>query len=362
MAEASSTETPAKKKKAKARSPEPATPPPEGGGLLTAWRSWAVIGVLLVGGVVAWKLLGSSYKSDVETICNAEKGSGFTIEHDPSKVTQWVRAHLATPEGNELYSGLGEMKVHDRGKRLQSTADELKVGACPAVASYEKVAADGDYKTDLQRLCSNVTFPKLAELDDAARLAALEEWIDKNAKSPRTKELADPLRQGGPPERAKLLRDTANKENVYTCDVAKTLEAPVAPPKGKGAPTVRPYAAPQINGGLAAEDLAKGLAEVTPAMNECYKAGLAKKPDLEFKMAVKMKVDPAGKVSGAMPAEPGVPDREVTECILKAIKSMKLPAPSGPLVTVFVPLELTTTAVEAPPGAAPSGVAPPGGH
>jgi hypothetical protein len=352
MAEASSTET-RTKKKAKAtpaQAPAPSQPPP-GGGLLTAWRSWAVIGLVLVGGVVAWKLLGSSYKGDVETICNAEKGSGFTIEKDSSKVTQYVRAHLATPEGNELYSTLGEAKLHDRAKRLQSTADSLKIGSCPAVASYEQVAAQGDYRADLARLCSSATFPKIGELDDAGRLAKLEDWIDKEAKSPRTKELADPLRQGGGVERAKLLRETAGKMDVFTCDLAKIIEGPILPSKGKGPPMVRPFAAPQINGVLGNDDLAKALVEVTPAMNECYRKGLEKRPDLEGKLAVKLKIEPSGKVSSAVPADMAVPDRETAECILQAVKGMKLPPISGPLVTALIPLELTTAGVEAPPGA-----------
>jgi hypothetical protein len=359
MAEATSTET-RPTKKAKKATPAPA-PPPEGG-LLTAWRSWAVIGVVLVGGVIAWKLLGSSYKGDVETICNAEKGSGFTIQKDASKVTQYVRAHLATPEGNQLYSTLSEAKLHDRAKRLRSEAESLKIDACPAVTSYEQVAADGDYRADLQRLCSSTTFSKLGELDDAERLAKLEDWIDKEARSPRTKELADPLRQGGGAERAKLLRETASKVDVFSCDVAKTLEGPVLPSKGKGPPMVRPYSSPQVNGVLPDADLAKALADVTPAMNDCYKKGLEKKPDLEGKLAVKVKIEPSGKVGSVAPADVSLPDRETAECVLQALKGMKVPPIAGPLVTALIPLELTTAGVAGVEGSASApAISNPGG-
>ena len=362
MAEASSTEKrPKKKSKAKAPKAAPAqTPPPAEGALITAWRTWAIIGVVLVGGVIGWKLLGSSYKSDVETICNEEKGSGFTLEKDGSKVTQYVRAHLATPEGNELYSGIGEAKVHERGKKLQTAADGLKVGACPAVTAYDQLAAESDYRVDMQHLCSSLAFPKLGELEDDARLAWLEDSIDKDARSPRTKELAEPLRQGPGAARAKLLRDTAGGVGVYTCDVAKTLEGPVLPSKGKGLPQVRPYAAPQVNGVLSTEELAKAMVEVIPQMNDCYKRGIEKKADLEGKLAVKVKIEPNGKVGSVAPVDVQVPDRETAECIMQALKGMKVGGTIGPLVTVLIPLELTTAGVEGAPGA-PGAPPAPGG-
>jgi hypothetical protein len=353
MGDTSSTASP-KQKKTKAAEATPPPAPPDGGGLLTAWRTWAIGGFVLIGGIVAWKLIGSTYRSDVDTICNAEKGSGFTIQKDMSKVTQYVRSHLATPEGNELFSTLSDAKMIDRAKKIRDEAAKEKISSCPIAAAYEQLAAEGDYRSDLQRLCSNVTFPKLAEAEDAERLGRLEDWIDRQAKSPRTKELADPLRQGAPADRAKLLRDTANKMDIFTCDVAKTLESPVLPSKGKGQPVVRPYSTPQINGVLPVDDLAKALVEVTPAMNACYKKGLDIKPDLEGKVAIKVKIDPSGKVTAAMPAEVQVPEHDTVVCILKAIQDMKLPQNPGPLVTALIPLELTTAGLGAP-STAPSG-------
>ena len=199
----------------------------------------------------------------------------------------------------------------------------------------------------MQHLCSNVAFPHLGEVDDAARLRRLEDWIDQGARSPRTKELADLLRQGTPAERARLLRETAAKLD-FSCELAKTLEGPVVAAKGKGPPMVRPFAEPQIIGPMKPEDLAKALVAVTPAMNDCYKKGLEKKPDLEGKLAVKMKIDPTGKVTSTTPAEQTVPDPDTATCIFQAMKAMVLPKNPGPLVSVFIPLELTTTGAPAP--------------
>jgi hypothetical protein len=343
---------PTKKKTRAQPAAAPVAAPGGDAGLVEAWRTWALVGLVLVGGVVAWKLLGSTYKGDVETICNGEKGSGFTVSKDTSKVTQYVRAHLATPEGNELYSTLADAKPADRAKQLESAAATLKITPCPMVAAYQQVAAEGEYTSDVQHLCSSLTFPKLAEQDDDARLAQIEAWIDHEAKSPRTKELGEALRRGGPADRARLLREKGNDVRVFTCDMARVLEGPVVV-KGKGPPQVRPYAEPQVNGVLPPEQLAKGLVEVTPAMNECYRKALEGKPDLEGKLAVKVKIDTTGKVTAAMPADSNVPDKDATMCILTALKTMKVGANPGPMLTALIPLEMTTSGQAGPPAGSP---------
>jgi hypothetical protein len=325
-----------------ASTPQPSEPPPaEPATGFTAWRTWAVIGVVLVGGVIAWRLFGSSYKGDVETICNGEKGSGFTVQHDMPKVSKWIRDRLATPEGNELFSTLSDAKLLDRAKKLQLEADANKVASCPIVQAYQQVAAEGEYRSDLQRLCSSIAIPKLAEMDDAGRLAKIEEWINKDAKSPRTKELIEPLRQGTPADRAKLLRDAASKYDVFSCEVAKTIESPPVAP-APPVPKVRVWASPQINGGIAPADLAKAIVDVTPAMTDCYKDGLAKKADLGGKAEIKIGVDPNGKVTDVTALDSSVTDRDVMMCTFKALKTMKLPKSQTPLVTVLIPLEMTT--------------------
>jgi hypothetical protein len=365
MAEASAPESetpkkPAARKKAAATRPVSPSPLAAGGGV-TDWRIWGAVGALLVVGVIAWKLLGSTYKGDVETMCDGETASGYTIEHDGSKVTAYIRQHLATPEGNELFSTLTDAKLADKATRLQKESTAAGLRACPMVTAYEKLNAEGEFRGDVQHLCSNAAFPHLGEVDDAARLQRLEDWIDQSARSPRTKELADPLRQGTPADRAKLLRETAAKTGVYSCEVAKLLEGPILPAKGTGPPMVRPFAEPQIIGVMKPEDVAKALVDVTPAMSECYKKGLEKKPDLDGKLAVKMKIDPNGKVTGVAPADQNVPDKDTTLCILQVMKGMEFPKNPGPLVSIFFPLELTTKALP-PPGAAgaPDLSGPPG--
>jgi hypothetical protein len=348
MAEASPTAKPKTKTGARKKASAGAPPPPPEGGLLSTWRVWAGAGLLLVGSVIAWRLLGVSFRADIETICNGEKSSGYTAEKDMAKVTQWVRDHLGTPEGNQFYSAMNEAKLPERARLLQSKVSEVKVDPCPMVPSLQQVAAEGEYRVDLQHLCSRLTFPKLDEEDDETRLRRLEDWIDQQAKSPRTKELADPLKQAAPADRAKILSDAAAKEDVFSCESSKTLSLPQQPPKVKGPPAVRPYSSPQIIGSMPEADLAKAIVEATPAMNQCYAAGLAKKPDLEGKLAVKLQIDPSGKVLNVGLADSKVSDKDTTACILQALREMHAPKNAGPLVSVMLPLELTTAMVAAP--------------
>jgi hypothetical protein len=95
--------------------------------------------------------------------------------------------------------------------------------------------ADGDYRADLQRLCSYVTFPGLADGDDAARLDALEAWIASDASNARTKALAGPLRDAETPaERARVLRAASRAMVIFTCDIARTIESPPPVPPDAG--------------------------------------------------------------------------------------------------------------------------------
>jgi hypothetical protein len=339
MAEA--TTTPNKKAKKKAKPALPAPPPRPDEGFL-AWRTWAIVGVLMVGGVVAWKLVGTSYKHDIETICNSEKGSGLSTDKETSKLTAWIRDHLGTPEGNELYSSITEARVADRAKKLQDEADKAHVSPCPIVQSYQQLAATSEARADLQRLCSSLNFPKLLASDDAVRLTMVKDWINTQAKSPRTKELLDQLSQAPPgPERAKVLRDAAGKLDVYSCENAKSLEAP-PPPEPTGEPVVRLYSSMQVVGGLREEDVTKALADVTPALVDCYKKGIERKPDLAGKITVKLQVDPDGKITRDEPGEgSALSDQQTMLCLAHVIRTMKFPANPGPLASILLPLELT---------------------
>jgi hypothetical protein len=347
MAEAKKT---SKAKPKAAAAAAPVRPPTDDAPL--GWRTWAIVGVVLVGGVIAWKLLGTSYTRDVQSICNAEQLSGHPADKEASKMASWLRDHLGTPEGNELFSSVTDSKVADRAKVLQGGADKAHVSPCPLVETYQRLAAESDYRVDVQRLCSTFTFPKLLASDDATRLQMLEDWIDKNAISPRTKDLADPLRQAPTgADRAKVLREAATKMDVFSCENAKTLEAPTPAPI-KGEPVVRMYMIPQVIGALQAPDLVKGVQDLQPALVDCYKKAIERKPDLVGHFNVKLEIDASGKVIKDSPGEDStVNDHDTVICLAHALRGAKFPSNPGPLTTALVPLELAHADPTAPTGA-----------
>jgi hypothetical protein len=210
------------------------------------------------------------------------------------------------------------------------------------VAAYEALAAEGEYRGDLQRLCSGATFPRLVELDDEARFGKILDFADRLAKSPRTKELAGVLGQAAAADRGKILRDAGAKVDVFSCEVGKILESPQAQPKPSGPPVVKVWATPQVIGSIKEEELAKAVVDVTPAMTDCYRKGLQRKPDLAGKVSVKLQIDPDGNVTRDAPADLAMEDHETLTCILGAMKAMKFPKNPGPVVSALVPLELTT--------------------
>jgi hypothetical protein len=346
MAEASSSAAAADPKKPKKQRPS-GRPAPQEEGPLTRWSTWSVIGSVLLGAIVVWRLWGSSYKGDVRTICDAEKGSGFTIAKDAPKVTEFIRSNLDTPEGNTFNRSLTDTPLRDRGKRLQKEADSLKLPSCPMVTAYERLDAEAEYRADVQNLCSTLNIPTLPELDDDGRLAALEDWIDKLARSPRTKELGASLRSAPPAARGKVLRDTATDLDVFSCQTPRILEGPQMAPSTSAVPIVRLRAAPEVTGPMNAEELTKALGDVMPALTDCYQKGLSNKPDLSGQVAMKVQVNPDGKVIRANAADSPVGDKATLACLQDVIKGAKLPKNPGPVVSILVPLELVGGGVSA---------------
>ena len=191
----------------------------------------AAAGVAALAGVVGWRLRGASYPADVETICQAEARSGLAMRQDMAAVSDWVRANLGSPGGNELYSALGDLGVRERAERLQAEAAANHVAPCPLVDAYGGLAADAEYRADMQRLCSRATLPELAALEVEARAGALATWIDASTTSSRARALGAPLRGGATcDERSAVLREAARAADVLTCDVANALCLPLAPP------------------------------------------------------------------------------------------------------------------------------------
>jgi hypothetical protein len=186
-----------------------------------------LFGLVLVAGVVVWRLGSATLKSDVETLCHCEERSGSTLRDDWAGLTQWTIAHLRTPEGNRLLSAMRDESVGERARRLKQEALVAGVRPCPLVDSLDAMAADAAYRHDVQRLCSTLTFPALADQDPAARLEALEDWVVAQAKSPRTRSITEALRLADPSERPAVLRRASGAAGIFTCDIARVLDVDV---------------------------------------------------------------------------------------------------------------------------------------
>jgi hypothetical protein len=186
----------------------------------------SAIGVALLAATSVWQLARSSYTADVRTICEAEDRSGHAMAEGLSTVTAWIRARLTTSDGNLFYSSLADAEVTHRAERLRREAMALGIERCPMVSAYERLAADAEYRADVEHLCSRVTFPDFADLDDEARLSSMEAWIEGAAKSPRAGELARRLRDAPAAERADVLRAAARQSQLLSCDLAKVFSVP----------------------------------------------------------------------------------------------------------------------------------------
>lgn len=202
----------------------------------------ALGGAALLVAVVVWRLARASYPADVATLCDAERLSGFGLDAEPAALDDWIRGRLATPDGQALYSRIGDTPAAERATELRAAAAAVGLRACATADAHERRAAAGTCRADVQGLCSFVTFPGLADDDDDARVARLEAWLADGAGHPCAGALAGALRAApGPVARAALLRATAKAAGVFTCDIARVVEAPRVVDAG-GADAARPDA------------------------------------------------------------------------------------------------------------------------
>lgn len=191
-------------------------------------RQGCALGAAFVAFVVAWRLTTSSYRADVATICESETLARLSVRRDMAGVTDRIRARLATARGNGLLSQLRDSPIAERAARLRTEARIVKLPRCPMADTYEQLAGEAEYRADVQRLCSYVTFPGLGGLDDRLRVQTLTSWIEEAARTDRLRELGAILgRAAASSDAAAALRAAAGEIDVLTCDTAKVLDTPV---------------------------------------------------------------------------------------------------------------------------------------
>jgi hypothetical protein len=180
-----------------------------------------------LGAIVTWRLVSATVRHDLVTICDAEVESGGSLRRGLAGVSEWTRDRLRTPEGQRLFASLRDSPMAERAALLADRARAEGIASCPVAETYAALAREAAYRVDMQGLCSYVTFPGFADLDEASRVAAIEAWVRERGTSPRTDALVRALRAASSAgERALALRLAAAEIDVLTCDIAGVAARP----------------------------------------------------------------------------------------------------------------------------------------
>jgi hypothetical protein len=114
---------------------------------------------------------------------------------------------------------------------------------------------------------------------------------------------------------------------------------PGAPVAGKG---VLRAGSLSVNGRLPPEVVARVVRQNQSHVTACYQNGLRSNPNLQGRVVVKFVIDPSGAVKTASDGGSDLPDPQVVQCIVRAVKdNLTFPQPEGGVVTVVYPLTLS---------------------
>lgn len=308
--------------------------------VMRGYKLLLVVGTALLLSVIGWRLFSSSYSRDVRAICDAESRSGALVAKEPVKVVNWMKSNVDSAQGVALVTDLSQKRKGDGAAELAGEATKLKIQSCPLVDAYTKVQVDSDYKGDVARLCSGLEFPNLQTQSDDDRMKRMRDWVDKHAKSPKTASFVQELAQLPPSERGKRLNTEAAANDKFICEVGNILEKPK--PVGAGTGPLVQFHDAQITGNLSKDVLDKVMQDALPKIKKCYTDALATKPDLQGRMVMKLSIADKGNVAHATEGAGALPDADTTQCVQKIFEGLRFGSqPSGPPVTVFVPIDFT---------------------
>ena len=98
--------------------------------------------------------------------------------------------------------------------------------------------------------------------------------------------------------------------------------------RGKRVPRVR-QAKAQVKGALDKDIIRRIIRNHINEVRFCYNQGLARDPNLKGRVAIQFTIGPTGQVPVAVVAQSSVKDKNVSNCIAKAVKRWKFPKPPG---------------------------------
>lgn len=98
--------------------------------------------------------------------------------------------------------------------------------------------------------------------------------------------------------------------------------------RGTRVPRVR-QAKATVKGGLDKDIIRRIVRTHINEVRYCYNQGLARDPNLKGRVAVQFTIGPSGKVPVAVVAQTSLKDKNVANCVAKAVKRWKFPKPPG---------------------------------
>lgn len=102
-------------------------------------------------------------------------------------------------------------------------------------------------------------------------------------------------------------------------------------------PVMVPTANDSVQGDLEFELISQTLNDNIGGIKFCYELGLKRNPTLSGKVEVEFTIDEDGRVSDASVKSSTLKDKRVEDCIIRKLRSLKFPQPSGGKITVKYP-------------------------
>ena len=93
-------------------------------------------------------------------------------------------------------------------------------------------------------------------------------------------------------------------------------------------PRVR-QAKAQVKGALDKDIIRRIVRAHINEVRYCYNQGLVRDPNLKGRVAVQFTIGPTGKVPVAVVQQSSIKDKNVANCVAKAVKRWKFPKPQG---------------------------------
>ena len=95
------------------------------------------------------------------------------------------------------------------------------------------------------------------------------------------------------------------------------------------------------SGAVSPAEVQRAILSAKPRIEACYRAALGALPELWGRIGARLHVTASGKVDEAFETESRFPEEGVTRCVLRELRGLELPPPSGGDVRIVVPIRLS---------------------